>query len=810
MSSTTPLPAKRKKHFIEDSVRYRVVSSTMALIGIIAASQEADTPPWLFLASVFGTIAGSIFSYRVRCQNNRITKIFLSFGILFIAAVFFNELLIRIASSIADARLPLTNMLIALQGLHCFDLPRRRDLSVSGLVGLTLIASAATLSRDMFFGVYLFSFLALAFYMLKLDCESRNNERGQQEAHGIIRKITIPEPALPGTAPKITSRLKIDRSWQLILTGMTLSLALFFIMPKPDLAMVRNIRVAAKFNFPFLHMNFMNAALKDKILSPDGSITRPPKAYYGFSEELDLNFRGQLTNEVVMHVSCRKGQLWRGMAFDTFDGQRWTMSRPKSVKDRIATTGEGIRLAPLPSFERTGPLSAEPLVQIFYIESEAPNLVLAASVPQQIYFPAMKLQVDEYGSIRSPVGVEKDMVYTVISHQPLASSAEMSNVDTTRFEEAPRFRRRFGRYLQLPRSMPAQIKDLADSICTGKNWFSKANQIQQYLRQNCTYDLEAPTPEPAEDSIAHFLLKTRRGYCEQFATAFVMMCRTQNIPARLVTGFIPGEYNPFTGLWTVHMSDAHAWAEIYIPSLGWLTFDPTPNGLAPGSDGQDRAAVLNYLFDALSQNLSRLWTSPAITAFKKYVLAIAGFNIMFTVCALLLLALLIVYLCRHRSRYRLGFMSFQRRLPSQAAEAALHYQSSTRQEIIGEYEHFLAELEKLKLPKAQAETATELAARLQALLLVNNPAAENNTQAPPPEPMKVPHEATTTMGEAELSERISRYLGNYVAYRFGRLAMVQPKALANERKEIIAGLKASRAALKEPGCQEDIAGRTKP
>jgi protein-glutamine gamma-glutamyltransferase len=55
------------------------------------------------------------------------------------------------------------------------------------------------------------------------------------------------------------------------------------------------------------------------------------------------------------------------------------------------------------------------------------------------------------------------------------------------------------------------------------------------------------------------------------------MARSLGIPARVATGYVPGEYNPFTGLHEVRASDAHAWVEVYFPGYGWSTFDPTPS-----------------------------------------------------------------------------------------------------------------------------------------------------------------------------------------------------------------------------------------
>jgi len=55
-----------------------------------------------------------------------------------------------------------------------------------------------------------------------------------------------------------------------------------------------------------------------------------------------------------------------------------------------------------------------------------------------------------------------------------------------------------------------------------------------------------------------------------------VLLRTEGIPARIVTGFLGGEYNPITDLWVVRASDAHSWVEAWIPGFGWSTFDPTP------------------------------------------------------------------------------------------------------------------------------------------------------------------------------------------------------------------------------------------
>ncbi len=110
----------------------------------------------------------------------------------------------------------------------------------------------------------------------------------------------------------------------------------------------------------------------------------------------------------------------------------------------------------------------------------------------------------------------------------------------------------------------------------------KAIRIQDYLRDSSRFTYSLTLAKPREDAngdrldpISHFLV-TKQGYCTQFATAMVMMARSQGIPARMAIGFLPGS-DDGNGLYTVTESDAHAWPELYLPGLGWTRFEPTPS-----------------------------------------------------------------------------------------------------------------------------------------------------------------------------------------------------------------------------------------
>ena len=125
------------------------------------------------------------------------------------------------------------------------------------------------------------------------------------------------------------------------------------------------------------------------------------------------------------------------------------------------------------------------------------------------------------------------------------------------------------RYLSITCEGAKEIKKLAEEITKGaKNDYEKAKMIEEYLKSNYEYGFESYGNEP----LYEFLFIKKKGICKHFASAFVMMCRSVGIPARMVFGYLakPVEYNQ-----TVFASQAHAWAEAKFES-GWIEFDPTP------------------------------------------------------------------------------------------------------------------------------------------------------------------------------------------------------------------------------------------
>lgn len=134
-------------------------------------------------------------------------------------------------------------------------------------------------------------------------------------------------------------------------------------------------------------------------------------------------------------------------------------------------------------------------------------------------------------------------------------------------------------------SIPPDVKQLAQSAIVGaKTDFEKAGAIRQTIASRCTYDLKAPAVPPGLDPVEYFLFKSKRGYCDLFASAMTIMARSVGLPARYVTGFAPFSTSLQDGVFTYHDTDYHAWTEIYYKNVGWQIFDATDGASsAPGA-----------------------------------------------------------------------------------------------------------------------------------------------------------------------------------------------------------------------------------
>ena len=129
---------------------------------------------------------------------------------------------------------------------------------------------------------------------------------------------------------------------------------------------------------------------------------------------------------------------------------------------------------------------------------------------------------------------------------------------------------------------PARVRNLAKSIVAGATSdYERAVRLEQFLLANYAYDLRVSPFSRSGDVVDAFLFERRSGYCAQFATTMAVMARLVGLPARVATGYLPGEYNSLSGAHSVRLRDAHAWVEIKFQRYGWVPFDPTPRPDSP-------------------------------------------------------------------------------------------------------------------------------------------------------------------------------------------------------------------------------------
>jgi hypothetical protein len=369
-----------------------------------------------------------------------------------------------------------------------------------------------------------------------------------------------------------------------------------------------------------------------------------PTLVSGFSNDVELGEIGQIKKSgmVVMRIrvdgglDSARGVHWRGIALTEFDGKRW-FNEPHEPTTLTPSANGWFHLIP----GKTDPHAASlPIHYTVLLEPISSTALFFANEAESVrgrfssdtdstpfgQRRAFLLQ-DPMGSIFNPNSNFSRMEYEARSVLPTPPPAAVRMAGT----DYPASVRET--YLQLP-ALDPRIPELAAQIgARGNTPYDQARAIEGYLRSHYGYTLDLTGPPPS-DPLAYFLFDKRAGHCEYFAAAMTVMVRSLGIPARYVNGFLTGEYNDVGGDFVVRASDAHSWVEVYFPSYGWLTFDPTPPAdEKPLSlfarfgrywdwfDLQWSEWVINYDFlhqFTLAQNLTRVsrdWTERVRIAF---------------------------------------------------------------------------------------------------------------------------------------------------------------------------------------------------
>ena len=158
-----------------------------------------------------------------------------------------------------------------------------------------------------------------------------------------------------------------------------------------------------------------------------------------------------------------------------------------------------------------------------------------------------------------------------------------------------------------PTGATPRIETLAQVAMGHGGVAEQIRNLETYLMTEYSYTEEF-LGRTGEYPLEEFLFDTKKGHCEFFASSMVVMLRSQGIPARLVTGFLGGEYSGIQNYFVVRQSNAHAWVEAWTPEVGWEIFDPTPPSGLP-SNNTSQWSKLKEILD----NLGFFWDSWVLT-----------------------------------------------------------------------------------------------------------------------------------------------------------------------------------------------------
>ena len=257
---------------------------------------------------------------------------------------------------------------------------------------------------------------------------------------------------------------------------------------------------------------------------------------------------------------------WRGIVMWHCNGMEWRApyaprSKSPSTTRDIAGTGS----LPVQSPD------AKEIQQRITLSPHGARWMFALDHPIKTPPGAMLARGDYLSSV---LPIRKSRQYEVVS-------SESSGNEITARERAES--------LEVPASISPAVRDLAHSW-TVQNRDSRGivNSALQFFRtQGFSYSL---TPGEFDD-LEEFLFRRRVGFCGHYATSFATLMRLAGIPARVVVGYLGGEYNDLGHFFLVRQADAHAWCEVWIPEKGWTRVDPSA-AVAPGRASLDLTSFL--------------------------------------------------------------------------------------------------------------------------------------------------------------------------------------------------------------------------
>ena len=299
------------------------------------------------------------------------------------------------------------------------------------------------------------------------------------------------------------------------------------------------------------------------------AVPRGEEALTGLSDTMSPGSIGQLTTSYDIAFRARfagslpppEQRYWRGPVLHSFDGETWSRGAEWRTPPALAFAGSGYRYTVMlePSFHR------------FWFALDTP-----AAAPEGV-------RLTHDSELLAAREVSEPTRFDALSYTSSSASAPLGDYERLHDTVLPRGRN--PRTVGLAHELYARAGSDAAFVTAALGYLRNGGFV---------YSLE---PEQlGREQIDDFLFRTRTGFCGHYASAFTVLMRAAGIPARVVTGYLGGEFNPVGGYLIVRQSDAHAWVEVWLAGRGWRRVDPTAV--------VEPARLQRGLFDLLPDSMS--------------------------------------------------------------------------------------------------------------------------------------------------------------------------------------------------------------
>ncbi len=311
-------------------------------------------------------------------------------------------------------------------------------------------------------------------------------------------------------------------------------------------------RINAGLRFELRPFRAANTGFSDR-LSP-GSIA-------ALANSSEIAFRAEFPGSSTRPIGP---MYWRGVVMWRCDGMEWRA--PYDPRPKASPTTPEVAASQVVQSSK-----ARQIQQRITLAPHGARWMFALDRPIKTVPGAMLARGDYLWSFQP---IRKSRQYEVVS-------SEFSGSEITPRERSSA--------LEVPASISPAVRDLAHSwaVHSRDSRGVVSSALQFFRTQGFSYSLT-----PGEyDNLDEFLFRRRVGFCEHYATSFATLMRLAGIPARVVVGYLGGEYNDLGHFFLVRQADTHAWCEVWLPENGWTRVDPTA-AVAPGRASLDLTTFL--------------------------------------------------------------------------------------------------------------------------------------------------------------------------------------------------------------------------